>query len=56
MGRRTKGGKATILESAPMLILVGILAGAAGGAAIGIVTGSHSSSSSAPTTAQPIQK
>lgn len=48
-------GKATILESMPALLLMGILAGAVGGLAIGVVTGSHSSSS-APSTAQPPQK
>jgi hypothetical protein len=55
-GRATKGGKATILESTPALILMGILAGATGGLVIGLVTGAHSSSSSAPSTAQPVQR
>lgn len=50
-----RGGKATILESIPALVLMGILAGGVGGLAIGIVTGSHSSGS-APSSAQPAQK
>jgi hypothetical protein len=54
MSKRT-GGKATFLESVPALVLMGILAGAAGGLVIGVVTGAHSSSS-APSTAQPVQK
>jgi hypothetical protein len=49
-------GKITILESTPSLILMGILAGAVGGLAIGLVTSAHPSSSSAPSTAQPMQK
>jgi hypothetical protein len=48
------GGKATILESVPALVLMGILAGAVGGLAIGLVTSRPSAS--APATAQPAQK
>jgi hypothetical protein len=54
--RGKKSGRATVLESAPALILMGILAGAVGGLAIGIVTSAHSSSSAAPSNAQPIQR
>ena len=37
-GRREKHGKATVVESALALVLMGILAGAVGGLAIGLVT------------------
>ena len=50
MSPRGNSGKATILESFPMLVLMGILAGAVGGLAIGVVTSRPSTP--APTTAK----
>jgi len=52
MSPRGNPGKATILDSIPVLVLMGIIAGAVGGLAIGLVTGSRSSTSAAPSTAQ----
>jgi hypothetical protein len=45
-GRNKNRGKATLVENALVLALLGILAGAVGGLAIGIVTSPKSSSSS----------
>jgi hypothetical protein len=41
-------GKASLVESALILALMGIVAGAVGGLAIGLATGPHSSSPTAP--------
>jgi hypothetical protein len=45
-GRRRNRGRATIVENALVLALMGILAGVVGGLAIGIVTTPKSSASS----------
>jgi hypothetical protein len=42
-------GKATLVESALLLALMGILAGALGGFAVGIITSPKSASSSSAT-------